>query len=627
MVSLLNADATVPSPQTISKDLTHIYNQVSLSVRDRFQEIDTAIHLSVDGWTSPLSASFLGVVASWYQGTTMWSAVLEFIHLTESHTGAYMAEKLVECLTRFRIINQIMTICADNAGNNGTLARCIAPFLPRFSGPASRTNCGAHIVNLLARALLVLCNRPNAKQRRIAATGRVNAQRTGPATRSANASSSAQPAASDDPEVVVDELDRALQSPGDFDEGRELHDSGVVQDAALAAANTMRLDYGVTMSDEEAKEAQDLFPKMSGFTHHLHKSNNDYAAFAKIRERCQDSVASKVEIPSAVNATRWNSELKCAETYRALRTPIEVMTADPAYSKVSKYRLSPQQWELNRMMCDCLAVFREPSLLFQKKNTPVIHEVYPSFAILKFRLELMRDDDEGVLHPAIRIGAQASLNTLDKYMGVMENSEIYSMATVLCPWYKTRWFVEQGYTSSRIDDIVRTIKRRVAETSPSNTTRASHESALPTPAAAALATQPTSPWMRLPTPIAHDAPLNTPATNSVSEYLSSPPLKKESVEEMGGVLSYWDRERERGSPLARLAMDILTAPASSVDAERAFSGGRMAVSYRQHRMSLPTFRAKMALGSWYGTPLLPDFNEVVHILNDHAGTEPEPLDL
>ncbi|KAF8600192.1 hypothetical protein BDV93DRAFT_448012, partial [Ceratobasidium sp. AG-I] len=67
--------------------------------------------------------------------------------------------------------------------------------------------------------------------------------------------------------------------------------------------------------------------------------------------------------------------------------------------------------------------------------------------------------------------------------------------------------------------------------------------------------------------------------------------------------------------------------ASSVDAERAFSGGRMAVNYRQHRMSLSTFRAKMALGSWYGTPLLPDIDEVVHILNDREGSRPEPLAL
>jgi hypothetical protein len=37
IVSLLRPGTSVPSPQTTSRDLTHIYNQISLSVRDRFQ--------------------------------------------------------------------------------------------------------------------------------------------------------------------------------------------------------------------------------------------------------------------------------------------------------------------------------------------------------------------------------------------------------------------------------------------------------------------------------------------------------------------------------------------------------------------------------------------------------------
>lgn len=104
-------------------------------------------------------------------------------------------------------------------------------------------------------------------------------------------------------------------------------------------------------------------------------------------------------------------------------------------------------------------------------------------------------------------------------------------------------------------------------------------------------------------------------------YFGLPPISQDAVQRMGAVLKYWVREEGHGSPLARVALDVLTAPgmllahficysvtsrskASSVDAERAFSGGRMAVNYRRHRMSLTTFRAKMALGSWYGTPLL-----------------------
>jgi hypothetical protein len=67
--------------------------------------------------------------------------------------------------------------------------------------------------------------------------------------------------------------------------------------------------------------------------------------------------------------------------------------------------------------------------------------------------------------------------------------------------------------------------------------------------------------------------------------------------------------------------------ASLFDVERAFSGGRMAVNYRQHRTSVGTFRAKMAVGSWYGTPLISDIAEVTDMLEGKRNAEPAPLDL
>jgi hypothetical protein len=72
-----------------------------------------------------------------------------------------------------------------------------------------------------------------------------------------------------------------------------------------------------------------------------------------------------------------------------------------------------------------------------------------------------------------------------------------------------------------------------------------------------------------------------------------------------------------------MALDFLSAPgmlylskftciifliiilASSVDAERAFSGGRLQVNHLQHAMSSQTFKARVALASWVNTPFLP----------------------
>ncbi|KAF8600191.1 hypothetical protein BDV93DRAFT_423316, partial [Ceratobasidium sp. AG-I] len=167
-------------------------------------------------------------------------------------------------------------------------------------------------------------------------------------------------------------------------------------------------------------------------------------------------------------ATRWNPELRCAETYRDLQTPIEVMTADSTRN-LTKFRLTPGQWKLNSEMCECLQVFLEPTLFFLRKEAAIIHEVVPTMSTLRYRLELMRDDVDRVLHPATRIAAQSSLSTLDKYMGIMGESDIYWMATVLCPWYKLEWCVAQGYPSNRTQDFQRMIYSQFAQTFPSLT--------------------------------------------------------------------------------------------------------------------------------------------------------------
>jgi hypothetical protein len=54
--------------------------------------------------------------------------------------------------------------------------------------------------------------------------------------------------------------------------------------------------------------------------------------------------------------------------------------------------------------------------------------------------------------------------------------------------------------------------------------------------------------------------------------------------------------------------------ASSVDAERAFSDGRLQVNHLQHNMSGQTFKAQVALGSWSKTPLMPGLKMATDII-------------
>jgi hypothetical protein len=121
----------------------------------------------------------------------------------------------------------------------------------------------------------------------------------------------------------------------------------------------------------------------------------------------------------------------------------------------------------------------------------------------------------------------------------------------------------------------------------------------------------------------HEASSSTPTydLDTIETYLSDAQVSKSDVDQAGGVLGYWEQACASRPNLAWMALDFLSAPgervvmtpfstcspclASSVDAERAFSSGRLQVSHLQHGMSSQTFRAQVAIGSWAGTPLMP----------------------
>ena len=84
------------APNTISHDLNQIYLDMSIYVKNYFmvlhfflsnkfkllvkgQSLNSGIHLVLDGWTSPIVSSYLGLVVVWYKNGLIHRAILEFI--------------------------------------------------------------------------------------------------------------------------------------------------------------------------------------------------------------------------------------------------------------------------------------------------------------------------------------------------------------------------------------------------------------------------------------------------------------------------------------------------------------------------------------------------------------------
>jgi hypothetical protein len=87
-------------------------------------------------------------------------------------------------------------------------------------------------------------------------------------------------------------------------------------------------------------------------------------------------------------------------------------------------------------------------------------------------------------------------------------------------------------------------------------------------------------------------PKGTNIADELTLYLST---GREPVKD---VLAWWHEKRTVYPMLARMALDYLSIPATSVDVERIFSHGRLVLSHVRSRLSVQSTRALICVGAW-----------------------------
>lgn len=71
-----------------------------------------------------------------------------------AHTGENLATALNQCLEEFNLSARVLTVTSDNASNNDTMVRELELLLPHFRGQECQVRCIAHVLNLVAKAIL-----------------------------------------------------------------------------------------------------------------------------------------------------------------------------------------------------------------------------------------------------------------------------------------------------------------------------------------------------------------------------------------------------------------------------------------------------------------------------------------
>ncbi|KIL54439.1 hypothetical protein M378DRAFT_92545, partial [Amanita muscaria Koide BX008] len=83
------------------------------------------------------------------------------------------------------------------------------------------------------------------------------------------------------------------------------------------------------------------------------------------------------------------------------------------------------------------------------------------------------------------------------------------------------------------------------------------------------------------------------AVDEVTRYLETP-----AESGVRDPLLWWYEQRQSYPGLSRMARDYLSIPATSVNVEHVFSGGRMLLPYLRNRLQVETARALLCLGEW-----------------------------
>ncbi|KAJ3511231.1 hypothetical protein NMY22_g15715 [Coprinellus aureogranulatus] len=423
----LYAGVEMPSRVTVSRDTLEIHAMTKEHLKQELSAYDGKIHVGADGWTAPNVFSFIGATIHFVKDGALQTRILDFIKLLKAHTGTYLAERLAECFHDWGIENKVMAFVGDNASNNDTLVRELKVLVPSFRGTEFQVCCFAHILNLVAGAVLSPFASKSKKKASVTADT--------------------------DDDIFDDKGDM-----GDEDFEEEVDDDNVA--AEVAASDAAALDEVLTedldsrlspLSPSDGSVARLAITKLRSLAVKIAHSPTLREG---LKSACE-KVGCFFKMLSRDVSTRWNSTSELSKSGIDLRPALDRLCIQAEFNKSSgvrlrRFRLSNEEWRIIEQLAPMLDVITYTTKEMSKSSTPLIHEVIPFIDGLTSYFDTVIDNQ--ALHPAVRHAAMRGLKMLNKYYGRTDDSIVYRIAMMLHPRYKTQYFVKAGWDASWIEE-------------------------------------------------------------------------------------------------------------------------------------------------------------------------------
>ncbi|KNE97041.1 hypothetical protein PSTG_09616 [Puccinia striiformis f. sp. tritici PST-78] len=552
----------LPSRRAVSRDIHMLYSAIQQKYKAVLMSHTGALYLGVDAWQSPNGFDILGIVIYRLEelasGKSKLEAMpLDFVRLSQRHTGAYLADSVRLVVEKFGIQQKICGIVSDNASNNEVMVRELKKQKwPRFKGEGQWVRCFAHVLNLIVQGIL-----------RPFGTNKKNTT----ATTNQDGSSG-----SDSGTDYAAEQIRPFNRDQDTSSGEEESSSSEIETAGhLEDSDLLNLDDIENASDEDETDrytsngCKESLAKFRAIAKKLRYSPNSKAEFIDV---CRDKGCSTPHTVERDVCTRWNSTYTQLTSIVRCKDAILEWQRHKQHGVVRRYYLDQSDFDLAQDLAAVLNLFYEITQQLSISGSPRLSNTV--VFIDQITEHLSSAISSPTYPPALR----------NAFLHPSFRDEYFKLAN-----WEPEWITEAIRLAREM--WVSFYKPKPVESTPSssssnNRPKTSMLAGLGSAAAARggiLSLDPLDIWLAGGLILDGDEPVN--------------PLK------------WWSQQKRAGNNhggLVQMALDVLSCPATSVDVERAFSFGRDYVSSKRHRLSSESLSRGMTVAFYSKNGLIKD---------------------
>ncbi|KAE8819308.1 hypothetical protein D1007_02807 [Hordeum vulgare] len=147
------------SIQTTSRDLKKLYQTGKDKIKDDFSTCTFSVSLTSDIWTGGAKQDYISVVAHYVnEYWHLQKRVIGFELIDVSHSGPNIAQAILEVVNDFALADKVFAITLDNASADMSAMNTLTPIFSVYVASfLMHQRCAYHIVNLIAKGVLHLC--------------------------------------------------------------------------------------------------------------------------------------------------------------------------------------------------------------------------------------------------------------------------------------------------------------------------------------------------------------------------------------------------------------------------------------------------------------------------------------